>query len=376
MVIGIDASRAFVQSPTGTENYSHQIITHMLQLPEAKSHFFVLFTRPNSIIPSEIYRYSNVVVKEIKYRHLWTQVGLAKETWKKFSNSQIDVLWVPAHTLPILRNPRIKTVVTIHGLEYRWLPEYNNLLQRWYLPLSTYYAAKSADKIICVSRATEMDLKNEISFDIQKSTVIWEGVGEDDRSSIVDGRDTYAKYNLVAKKYILFVGTVQPRKNISTLIRAFAAFSEHHPDWKLVIAGSIGWKAELDLAEPERLGIPQKVIFTGRVSQAALRELYLGAGIFVLPSLTEGFGLPVLEAMALKVPVIVSGGGALPEIVGKAGVVVTLNSQFENNLAIVLERVAEYKSLQKSLISMGYKKAISMNWDKAAKATLRVLAGE
>jgi hypothetical protein len=134
MVIGIDSSRAFVTDKTGTENYSYYLIKEMLRLPESRAHTFVLFTRLNSILPSEITGYSNVIVKIVRWKYLWTQVGLAWETWRKYSvysipytvYKNLDILWIPAHTLPVLRNPKIKTVVTIHGLEYKWLPEYKN----------------------------------------------------------------------------------------------------------------------------------------------------------------------------------------------------------------------------------------------------------
>ncbi|MFZ2199541.1 MAG: hypothetical protein WAV40_01995, partial [Microgenomates group bacterium] len=101
MIIGIDASRAFVSERTGTENYSYHLITEMLRLPSAKKHTFILFIRPNANVPSELIGYSNVIVKTISLKYLWTQLGLAWETWKK---PKLDVLWIPAHTLPVFRN--------------------------------------------------------------------------------------------------------------------------------------------------------------------------------------------------------------------------------------------------------------------------------
>ena len=394
MIIGIDASRAFVKHPTGTENYSYRVITHLLALPEAKIHFFVLFIRPNAKLPSEVVGYPNVLIKEIKYRYLWTQVGLAMFTWRKYqipsTNNQIqnpkqglDVLWVMAHTLPILCNPKIKTVVTIHGLEYRWLREYSNRLQRWYLPLSTYYVAKQADKLICVSEATKRDLMNEVYFDAEKISVIYEGVEKNEQMY----KRTKAQYGLKSKKYILFVGSVQPRKNLVALVEAFSQLRLQlrgdTSQIKLVIAGGIGWMAEEILRAPGRCGIQERVVFTGRVTEEDLRELYLGALVYVQPSITEGFGLPVLEAMAYGVPVITSDGGALSEVVGQAGVVVPLqnpNSKIEtgfvDRLAGAMERVVKDKKLRNKLITMGLKRANELSWAKTAKASLEVLVGE
>lgn len=393
MLIGIDASRAYIRDKTGTENYSYHLISAILRLPEAKSHIFVLFIRPKARLPKELVGYDNVIVKEVKLKYLWTQVGLAAYTWRRAAVTQLhgdtvarylDVLWVPAHTLPILRNPKIKTVVTIHGLEYQWLPEYKNLLQRWYLPLSTYYAARSADQLIAVSKFTARELKKEVQNISKKINVVYEGVA----SSRAESRDldsstsvgmTMNKYGLQSKRYILFVGSVQPRKNLVALIEAFSHFASGYARdteaYKLVIAGGIGWLAEEVLGAPARYRVQERVVFTGRVSDAELTALYLGASLYVQPSITEGFGLPVLEAMVSGVPVISSDGGALSEVVGKAGIVVELNDSFVKNLAEAMKRVVGSKNLQKQLISMGLKQAESFSWERAAEETLEVITG-
>lgn len=370
MVIGIDASRAFVAERTGTENYSYELITHMLRLTAAKKHTFVLFIRPNANLPKELDGYSNVNVKIIKWPVLWTQVGLALATW----GSKLDVLWILAHTLPVLRKRTLKTVVTIHGLEYKYLREYNNWLQRWYLPLSTYYAARAADRLICVSESTKRDLIAETGIDAEKTIVIYEGASLDDkkvnpliRKAVMD------KYGIEGKKYVLFVGTVQPRKNISALIHAYSKVKSEFPDYKLVIVGGIGWDAEGDLALPEKLGIEDSVIFTGRVDPDVLLALYQGAGLYVQPSWTEGFGLPVLEAMANGVPVVVSSGGALPEVVRDAGIVVALDggvASFSESLAKELVRVLGDTKLVKRLIARGSKRIGKLRWEMTAEQSL------
>ena len=389
MLIGIDASRAYVSDKTGTENYSYHLINAMLRLPEAKSHTFVLFIRPNTIVPKEIVGYSNVIVKEVKFKYLWTQVGLAWETYQKLT---IDVLWVPAHTLPVLRRPGLKTVVTIHGLEYQWLPEYKNWLQKWYLPLSTYYAAKYADKLIAVSQFTANQLKKELHTSSKKIKVVYEGVdfGQLEYSE----NQLYQQFGVTKKQYVLFVGTIQPRKNLVALIEAFALIAKDLPGIKLVIAGAVGWDYEEVLRAPSRYGIQEKVVFTGRVGELELSQLYQGAALYVQPSITEGFGLPVLEAMAHKVPVVSSDGGALKEVVGSAGIIVqlenpkseilnpkqTLNSkmqsEFVDRLADAMKQVLSSKKQQSSLISMGLKRVKSFTWEKAAKDSLEVIVGE
>lgn len=374
MVIGIDASRAFGSAKTGTENYSYHLITSMLRLPESSTHIFVLFIRPNTIIPKEIDGYSNVIVKVVNFKYLWTQVGLAIETWRRVVVADfLDVLWIPAHTIPVLRNPKVKTVVTIHGLEYQWLKEYKNLLQRWYLPLSTYYSAKSATQLIAVSQFTKNQLKKEVHNIPKDIKVIHEGVvaSAQRHSDIV----LLQKYGLQSKKYVLFVGTIQPRKNLVALIQAFSSLIKANPDldYKLVIAGSVGWLADEILKAPSTYEIQERVVFTGRVSEQTLNALYHQAKIYVQPSLTEGFGLPVLEAMMAGVAVISSDGGALSEVVGEAGIIVPLNNEFVNKLAKEMDRLIHDTKLCQKFIEKGKIRAMQFGWEKSAQMTLKLL---
>jgi len=380
MIIGIDCSRAFSEHKTGTENYSYHLVKHLLRVPDSQQHKFVLFTRPNAIMPDWLIQ-KNVEIHPIHFRYLWTQVGLAAQTWKKFTLPEcrgLDLLWVPAHTLPVLRRPGLKTVVTIHGLEYQWLKEYKNWLQKWYLPLSTMYAAKNATKLIAVSKFTKKQLENELHTNSKKIKVVYEGVAThtpgvkgSHTPGVLKSGSVWGKYGLLYKKYVLFVGTVQPRKNLVALVEAFSQTKIP----KLVIAGSIGWMAEEILGAPLKWGVQDRVMFTGRVSDLELELLYQGAGLYVQPSITEGFGLPILEAMMTGVPVISSDGGALPEVVGKAGLIVGLGNEFEQRLTKAMKLMTSDKKFQNKLISMGYERAKEFNWDRAAKETLEILVG-
>ncbi|MEI6690315.1 MAG: glycosyltransferase family 1 protein [bacterium] len=381
MIIGIDASRAFGTARTGTENYSYHLITHMLRLTEARKHQFVLFVRAKTITPSELIR-SGVQIVEIKLPYLWTQVGLAAATWQH----KLDILWVPAHTLPILRNPRVRTVVTIHGLEYEWLPEYRNWFQRWYLPLSTQYAVGNADSLIAVSKFTQKQLVNRLNADIKRINVIHEGV--DFGKSASRFMDTSSRqkvlnsWKLHDKGYILFVGTIQPRKNLAFLIEVYAQIDlQLRKQSKLVIAGSQGWMAEEVYLAPQIYGVSENVVFTGRVSEEELKALYQGALVYVQPSITEGFGLPVLEAMASLVPVVSSDGGALPEVVGNAGLVLPVcDNQNPNQKSVIvakwvdgLTKVLSNPRLRERLIAAGKWRLREFGWDVAARSTLDYL---
>jgi len=348
MRIGIDASRAGDLQRTGTESYSYELITHLLALPEAKKHEWILYTK----FPISNFQFPiNFQISIINMPRLWTQVGLAYKTWV----DNLDVLWVPAHTLPVLAKPGLRKVVTIHGIEYEWLPAYENLLQRWYLPLSTKFACWAANKIIAVSKFTKNQLIERLGADPNKISVVYEGTNyvEPERST------------KIRERYILFIGTVQPRKNLVRLIEAFCKLKIEN--CKLVLAGKLGWNYQevVDAAKNKNVEI------TGFVSDQRRNELLKNALCYVQPSITEGFGLPVLEAMHAGIPVVSSKGGALAEIVGDAGLLFDPYNiqEISHSLSLVIHS----HSLRKELISKGKERVKDFSWEKAAEQTYNIL---
>jgi glycosyltransferase involved in cell wall biosynthesis len=303
---------------------------------------------------------SNIQLQKINFRFLWTQVGLAYKTW----TDKLDVLWIPAHTLPILRKPGIKTVVTIHGIEYEWLPAYENWLQRWYLPLSTQYAVMSASRIIAVSKFTKDQLIERLGADPKKILVVHEGINYNDtvrQSKILE------VYGLKKGGFGLFVGTIQPRKNIQRLIEAFAMTNDQCPMSKLVICGKLGW----GYAEVINLAKKHGVIITGYVTDENRNTLLKNAMFYVQSSITEGFGLPVLEAMSAGIPVISSNGGALPEVVGDAGLLFDPLDPLD--ILDKLDQIISNPKLRKLLITKGFFRAKQFSWEKAARETYKIL---
>jgi glycosyltransferase involved in cell wall biosynthesis len=169
------------------------------------------------------------------------------------------------------------------------------------------------------------------------------------------------------ERYILFVGTIQPRKNLVRLIEAFSFVGQ----LQLIIAGKLGWMYEEILEAPMKFGVEKEVKFIGRVAEPDLAAVYKGAELFVWPSLMEGFGLPVLEAMSMGVPVITSNRGALPEVVGEAAL--QIDPENVRELAEAMRLVLKNTDLQEGLREKGYGQAAKFSWKKAAKKTLKVL---
>ena len=368
MIIGIDASRAFIDKRTGTEEYSYQIIKHILKLPESTKHKFVLYVKSNSHFGDFLRQIelNNVIIKTINLPYLWTQLGLAMSTWV----DRLDVLWIPAHTLPVLRRFGLNTVVTIHGIEYEWLPAYENPIQKVYLPLSTQYAVRSANKIIAVSQFTKDQLTQRLHADPNKISVVHEGIDpEISPATNTIAKKVLKKYDLQRKKYLLFIGTIQPRKNLINLMTVFASLDSG--ELKLVIVGKLGWLYDEILQTPKRLGLEKQIAILGYTSNAERNILLQNAVVYVQPSITEGFGLPVLEAMAAGVPVVSSSGGALAEIVADAGL--TFVPYNEEEMAEKINKVINGIKLQKRLVALGKKRVLAFSWQKAAKQTLDIL---
>ena len=349
MLIGFDASRAFVREATGTENYSLNLLWALAEVDRKNRYRVYVRKNPNSTRPRpsrdevgklQIPNYQwpkNFEFKVIWPSRLWTQIGLALETWK----SPVDILFIPAHTLPILRRRKIgifnfqfsifnfyakeaKYIVTIHDLGVEFLPGYHQFPQRYYLDFASKYACRHADAIIAVSAATKADIVKRYQIEAQKVFTVHEGV--DTRffkpQSKVKVVSVKSKYKIKGD-YILFVGTVQPRKNLEMLIKAFSLlvhssqFTVHSKaksvnrepttvNLQLVIAGKLGWDYQEILDAPKKYKVGDKVKFLNYVNREDLPALYSGARVFAFPSLFEGFGLPILEALSCGCSVVAS----------------------------------------------------------------------
>src|SRR3989344_5086282 len=221
MVIGFDGSRAFQEGRTGTENYSYQLLKSLLGL-DSKNKYIVYLspTKNNTIVTNIVGWAKNVEVKVINWLRLWTQGGLAVQTFR----DKLDVLFVPAHTLPVIRRPGLRTVVTVHDLGSEYLPSMHQLKQRLYLGFMQKHQLKSATKIIAVSKATKEDLVKRVGIDPAKIKVIYEGYDKKLFRPLQGDLlvNSLKLYDLQPGRYFLFVGTVQPRKNLERLIKAFA----------------------------------------------------------------------------------------------------------------------------------------------------------
>jgi glycosyltransferase involved in cell wall biosynthesis len=363
MIIGYDGSKLNWSHKTGTENYATILLQQLLELPT--NHQYRVYTK--KLLTDKYLAKTNVEQRVIPYRRLWTQAGLALEVGRH----QPDVLFIPAHTMPIIHRPSLKCVVTIHDLGYEYLPQYHQWPGRLYLNRTTEFAAKHATHLIAVSEFTKQDLIGKLGVPADRITVVYESVdiAQNQRPSDTAMASVKDKYHL-DKPYILFVGSIQPRKNLVRLIEAFAQLKDKYPDLQLVLAGGQGWLSDDIYAAPARLGVADRVKFLGYVSESDKPALYAAAEATALVSLFEGFGLPVLESMACGTPVIAANSSSLPEVVGQAGLQV--NPTSVPAIADGLDRLLSQPQLKAKLVEAGYQQVKKFSWTQAARQTLEI----
>lgn len=384
MLIGYDASRAFIKERTGTENYSYFLLKEMLLTD--KHNAYRIFLRP-PVAPSQKAEYqtwfskvkeslpktNNYTFHVIYRKRLWTQWGLARALKRK----KVDVLFVPAHTLPLLRPKKLKTVVTIHDLGYEYLPQYHRFPHRLWLTYFTEYAAHQATKLIAVSEATKQDLVAKFTIPQAKIQVVYEGYSPGTALEVKRVTQELEKLELAGTPYLLAVGTIQPRKNYARLIEAFSQAIQHDqvkklfPEMKLVIAGKSGWLDQEIYNAPRRYGVEDKVIFTGYVSDETAQALLRESRGLVFPSLFEGFGLPIIEAQHYGIPVLTSEKNPMMEVGGQAALYVDPESVDEIAQGIV--QLVTDESKRKYLTSHAKENVKRFSWKIAARETIQVL---
>jgi glycosyltransferase involved in cell wall biosynthesis len=360
LTIAIDASRTTVARRTGTENYALQLIRAMLKLET--DHRFVLYFRdtpPPGLLPD----LPQVKKRVIPWRRVWTHIRLASALLR----DRPDVTFVPSHTLPLwFPGP---AVVTVHDLGYLYFPEAHPTLNRRYLDWSTRHSVRRARRVIVDSLATSKDLAAHYGISESKMRLVYPGVDE----SLAPVRDPHilaaarARYKL-PERYLLFMGTLQPRKNIARIVQGYARWraAQNKPDVALVLAGQQGW-----LFDPAWIEGIEGVILPGYVADMDVAALYSGALALVFPTLHEGFGFPVLEAMRCGTPVITSTTSSLPEVAGDAALLV--NAREAGEIAHAIGRIVADQALRESLIAKGFEQTAQFTWKQAAEQALQVL---
>ncbi len=369
MRIAIQAADLDHSRIDGTRVYMHNLLKYFGRL-DAASEFFIYHKNDFNpeLAPPE---FPNYKIKKIKAPLFWTQTRFAFE----IARDRPDVLWMPMHNLPVLHSQKTRTFVTIHDLAFKFFPESFARKDLLKLNLLTGRAIKNTDRIIAISEATKKDiLKLYPGVSPDKIKVIFHGFDPEVFAlpRNFDEEKRIKEELGISGNYILYIGAIQPRKNLETLIEAFNKIkTPEKQDLKLVLAGEKAWLSQKTIETAECSPYRQYIIMPGKLKFGDLGHLCRGAGVFVFPSLYEGFGIPVLEAMAARVPVVCAQNSSLPEVGGEAALYFPAGNAGE--LAQKIEQVLQNEKLRLELVQKGLAQIKKFSWEKCARETLEYL---
>ncbi len=367
MLIGIDASRACKTTRTGTEYYSQEIIKALARIDH--QNFYVLYspiTPPREL--SDLPRKFNW--KIIPFPRFWSQIRLSWEL--QTQSPRPDVMFEPAHTVPLLHP--IPMVVTIHDLGFKYYPELYTKFENYYHNFSANFSARHSSAIIAVSNYTRNDILKHLAVPAKKVTTVYHGVDKQIfRLPNLKEQKTPLGFN-IKQPYIFYIGRLEHKKNIVNLIKAYQLLREEKKiTHQLVLGGKpgFGYEAIQQAVDNVSPAVAKDIIQTGYISNEEYPIILKNADIFAFPSNFEGFGMPVLEAMACGVPVVCSNKTSMPEVAQNAGLLINPQKPFD--MAVAFSKIINKPSLRSSLISKGIKRASLFDWDNTAQKTLEIL---
>ncbi len=360
MKIAIDASHLTEENRTGTHNYLFNLFKSLAKLDNENTYIAYFREHPSQQFLLDLFGDNkNFSCKVLQKKFLFTQVFLARELLLETP----DILLCPWHTMPFFRRKSMKVVSVIHGVEYSWFETPH-----------VFLTLLLADKIIAVSGFTKNDIVKRYKIPSAKIEVIYEGIDKQNyrRSNDQEINKIKQRYD-ITQDYFFFVGTLEKRKNVENMLRAFSVFAKHQTNGMFVLAGSIPVEQNFLLNLPGELGCADRVRFLGRIPQSDLIPLLSGALSLVFVSYSEGFGLPVLEAMSCGVPVISTIRGAVPEIA--QGAALLADPHNVSNIADCMTKIANDTEFRSDLIDNGYTNVNKFDWSFTAEQTLKLFRG-
>lgn len=375
MRIGLDVTSALTQGG-GIGRYTRELVRALVGLENGRFtfHLFAAKTTGSPAVPNPLpaaphVRLNTAPLTEPWLYRLWYRARLPAPV--QWVTGPIDLFHSPDFVLPPVGGG-IPTLLTVHDLSFAHYPDVYPAVLVNYLNRVVPWSIGRATHVLADSEATRQDLMAVWQVPAEKITVLYSGV--DDQFCRIEDEGVLtavrARYHLDDAPYLLTVGTVQPRKNYQMLIRAFAPIAAAWPH-HLYIAGGKGWLYEAMLEEVARQGLEGRVRFLGFVADEDLPALYSGADLFLFPSLYEGFGLPLLEAMQCGVPVITSDASSLPEVVGTETAVLLSPHQPEPWTEAIRALLANPQR-RRQLADVGPLRAAQFTWQSAARQLLQL----
>ncbi len=362
MLIGIDANEANNQNRVGIGQFAWNVITHLEKIDKKNSYLIYLKKPPIVDLPKSRDNWQYLIFGPRKY---WTQFALPLKLFTQ--KIKPDVFFSPSHYGP--RFSSIPRVVSLMDLWHHRHPEQFAKKDLYQLINWEKYSVKKASHIITISEFSKREIMDIYELSEGKVTVAYPGYTKFKIQNSKFKIDKIKKKYGIDGDYFLYLGTLQPKKNIEGLIKAFGLLTSN---LSLVIAGKKGWLYEKTFELVKKLKLDDKVIFTGFVEEEEKQSLMAGAKAFIFPSFYEGFGIPVLESMNQGVPVIASREGSLPEVGGKAAIY--CDPYDIKSIASAMERVLKLNQREKNeIIKRGFEQCEKFSWEKCAKQVLEIL---
>ncbi len=362
--VGINAhllSRQASYRSAGVHGYITHLIRHLPAVPAGDNLRFTVLLGEGEVEPDEklSIKRSSWPTGQPAARILWEQVALPL--------TRMDLLHSMAFVTPLI-SPW-PTVVTVYDLSFVHYPAAFPAARRTYLRLLAQLSCRRAGRVIAISESTRRDLVKQWGLPAGKITVAYPGVGEQFQPLPADRVEAFRARRKLPETFMLHVGTLQPRKN---LVRLIQAYRKLQTDVKLVLVGGKGWLYQEILDEIERLNLQNDVIMPGYVPADELPLWYNAAAALAFPSLYEGFGFPVVEAMACGTPVVTSNVSSMPEAAGTGGkrAALLVDPHDTGALADALDRILVDKALREELQNKGLKQSARFTWQQTAAATV------
>jgi len=355
----------------GVNNYGRQLLQALgrAALARQTEHQFTAFVHAAGLdMPGVNLARSRLPLELPEARIAWEQSVLPLE----LARYKAQIVHGLVNVLPLAA--RVPGVVTVHDLSFVRTPETLPPLKRAYLARLCAASVRRARAVIAVSRQTADDVEHFFGVPPSNVRVIHNGVAPDFTPAPRSAQDKFRAAKGLPARYLLYLGTLEPRKNLEMLVRAFGRWRTLAPTAaagvKLVLAGGKGWYYDTIFKEVSSLGLTGDVIFPGFVAPAELPDWYRAAAAFVYPSRFEGFGLPVLEAMACGTPVICSRAASLQEVAGTAAIAVP--SEDERAWANAMHLLCDQPAAAEALRLRGREQAAKFSWQQSAQSTIQV----
>ncbi|MFA7364938.1 MAG: glycosyltransferase family 1 protein [Patescibacteria group bacterium] len=366
MKIGVDIRVLMDKHYSGVSIFSLNLLENLIKIDKLNTYSF-FYNSFKSINIDEKFKKSSV--QTFYPNKIFNYLMQDKLALPKIDSvlGGTDIFYMPHINFASLSD-NTKKVITIHDLSFLTYPEFfSNRKNFWHKSLNIKKMLNKFDKIVSVSENTKKDLIEILGIEESRIEVVYPGLST--FKDVVDDKNVLSKYN-IKKDYILYLGTIEPRKNIVNLIKSYNILRDRGFSESLVLAGSWGWKTKEISKEWLRSKYKEDIVFTGYISEDEKPAFYKNAKIFVYPSLYEGFGFPPLEAMSFSVPVISSNNSSLPEVLQDAALLV--NSDKNDELCEAMEFLLRDDNLRNNYIIKGKERCLDFSWEKTAMSYLNI----